>query len=133
MLCDYSNRSELGFQLADKGVRKSRWAKGLTYQKSVAGIIFRLRSGVRLFGEKPYFHRLEVACPCCGRWIPYGRMHQHAIIHVRGRYGMLVDPRDTPPKWRSIWWKRWYVDDYGLFKKKPAEFQRAFPSNPGGF
>ncbi len=27
-------------------------------------------------------HRLQAACPCCGRWIPVGRMHQHAGQHL---------------------------------------------------
>ena len=89
-LCDWSTRKELAILLNDPGVTKSRWAKGKTYTKSVGGITFRLRSGVRQFGEKPYFHRLLVACPCCGREVPYGRMHQHAIQHVVKRWKLSL-------------------------------------------
>ena len=132
-LCDWSTRKELAILLNDPGVKKSRWPKGKTYTKSVGGITFRLRSGVRQFGEKPYFHRLLVACPCCGREVPYGRMHQHAIQHVVKRWKRLTSPTDPKPSFRSIWYKRWYVDEYGFFHKMPRVIQYGFPSMPAGF
>ena len=76
---------------------------------------------------------VHVACPCCGREIPYGRMHQHAIQHVVKRWRRLTSPTDPKPSFRSIWYKRWYVDEYGFFHKVPREIQYGFPSMPAGF
>jgi len=132
-LCDTGNRKQLGHLLHHSGVAGSRFGMEEEWTKSVGGITFRLRSSVRKFGEKPFFHRLLVNCPCCGREVPVGRLHQHAIQHVKGREVALRHPDDKPRRWTSIWHEKWYVDEIGGFRRMPQEFQRGFPSNPAGF
>lgn len=130
------NRSSLAVVLNHGGIPKSRFAPTEEWTKSAGGIVFRLRTAgeFRKFGERPHFHRLEVACPACGKWVPAGRLHQHARVHVRRRlsyqdYGVIKfnSPRS------SVYWRHWYVTADGYWKPQPREFQRAFPSSPAGF
>jgi hypothetical protein len=46
----------------------------------VNGLIYRVRTRP-INGRR--FHRVQVACPCCAKWIPAGRLHQHLMAHGR--------------------------------------------------
>jgi hypothetical protein len=130
-LCSWENRRNLGYLLRHPGVRKSRFKKGEEWTRNVAGITFRLKSGERKFGEAPYFHRLNVVCPCCSREVPYGRLHQHAIVHVVGRLVELRHPDDGPLRLKSVWHERWQVTEEGGFRRKPSCIQYGFHLSAG--
>jgi hypothetical protein len=129
-----STRDSLAIVLGEEGIIDSRWAPTEEWTKSAGGIVFRLRPAgeLRKFGERHYFHRLEVACPVCGRWVPAGRLHQHARVHVRKRLDWRSPVKFDRPS-SSVYWRYWYVDAVGYWKPQPREFQRGFPSMPAGF
>lgn len=132
-LCSWENRADLGLILYSGGVMDSRWPETEEWTRMAGTIAFRLRPAGkhRKFGEKPYFHRLEVLCPCCGRWTPRGRLHQHARTHVNARLASSEPLMDGPRA--SVWYKRWWVDQHGIFRRMPNEAQRGFPQQPAGF
>ena len=133
-LCDSSNRRSLGELLGSDGVGDSRWPAEEEWSESVGGIIFKLRPNSKNSGSgwDFYFHRLMVVCPVCALEIPVGRLHQHARTHVRTRLHQSEVPLPKTPT-VCIWYKKWHVDEDGLWHRMPSEFQYNFPQRPGGF
>ena len=117
-------RRSLALVLGKDGVIKSRFGKEEEWSRAAGGIIFRLRPA-----SSSQFHRLEVSCPVCGKFVSAGRLHQHANVHVR----YLVRFGDESPLRNSIYYQNWYVDAEGYWHRMPREFQRSFPSLPTGF
>jgi hypothetical protein len=127
-LCDgWNGRMQIETMGGVKGPIKSRYGKDESWTCGVDGVTFRLFPH-GLAPNARHFHRLYVRCPVCGKEVPAGRLHQHAVTHVPAcRHHSGVYQRT------SLWHRNWYVDDLGNFKPKPREFQREFPSLPAGF
>ena len=136
-LCDSSNRASLGLILHHPGIESSRFGRDEEWVRMAGTIRFRLRkhSSFQQPGmpEGLYFHRLLVTCPCCGREIPAGRLHQHAMVHVNARMAVR-DQRENGYVTRSVYHPNWYVDpSSGDWKRVPRQWQRSFPQQPAGF
>lgn len=131
-LCSHENRANLGVLLGHEGVMDSRFDPSEQWVRQVGLLTFRLKKAgkLRQFGEPRWFHRLYVQCPCCGKNVPVGRLHQHARTHVAGR----VAPSEVAlPKHHrvSIWHERWWVDERGYFLRRGVFQQRGFPLSAG--
>ena len=66
-----------------KGNKIPKQAKGVA---EVEGVNFVLHEHTgHKSGRKSSMHRLFAICPVCGKDIPAGRMHQHAVVHDENR------------------------------------------------
>lgn len=127
-LCSWEHRRELGDLLGHDGIYKSRFEEDEQWSESVGGIIFKLR----MRGGYEYFHRLLVVCPVCAQEVPIGRLHQHSVRHVMTRLHPK-EPAIVRKPTTSIWYRHWYVDADGFFRRTSTDIQYGFPQRPGGF
>ena len=73
----------LGVNVNVKGRKIPKQAKGVA---EVEGVTFVLHEHTgHKSGRKSSMHRLFATCPVCGKDIPAGRMHQHAVVHDENR------------------------------------------------
>lgn len=75
---------------------------------------YRRRAGVA--GPHRHFHRIQILCSSCGKWIPIGRMHQHEGTAACYR----ARPRDPGKKHKQPYrdYLRAFVTFYEEHRKK---------------